>query len=441
MNDRWLAAALAGACWSLAPYDALGAALALVGARFAARAVGGDRWDLVRGYLIGVLWLGGAYAFVPLGWARFASGDDGGALYAGAVLLHALPLALAFAVAGRPALLPLAAILGDAVANELLPMPAGPSVLLVGAPALLAPAALLGRPVLAGLLLGWGALPWRIAAAALAGWLLFGALWQAHVRAEPQTVHVTIVQPDTGAFDGRRPSRFAEQAHALAGQLRTADGLVVAPEGAWPLGARDLERAALPGTVVVGASWEDRNTLAAVVDGVVTDRFDKQALAPLGERKVFGLGRDRYVAGTGPRRLALGATTVAPMICYEDAVPSAVRAIDAPLVVLATNDAWLGPTGAEAHAAMARLVAVESGRWVVRAATSGPSAIVDPAGAFVARTRWVDGDRAPTGGMTLTGLAAARSPAWNGADIAPFTAIAASLWLAGARWRARRVLS
>lgn len=443
MTDRWLAAAFAGACWGLAPYDALGAVLALVGARFAAQAVAGDRGDLARGYLIGVLWLAGAYAFVPLGWARFASGDDGPWLYVAAVLLHALPLALAFGVARRPALLLPAAIVAEAVANELLPMPAGLSVLLVGAPALLAPAAWLGRPVLAGLLLGWGALPWRVAAAALACWLLFGAAHQAMVRAEPPDLDVALAQPDTGAFDGRRPSRFVDHAAALTALARGPDRLVIAPEGAWSLGPRELERAfaGATGTVLVGASWDDRNTLVAVHDGVVVDRFDKQALAPLGERKVLGLGRDRYVAGDGPRRLTFGGITVAPLICYEDAVPSAARAVDAPLVALATNDSWLGPVGAEAHAAMARLLAVESGRWVVRAATSGPSMIVDPAGVFVARLPWVDGDRTPSPGRVLRGKVALRTPAWNGADIAPFTAIIALLSLVGARWRGRRVLS
>lgn len=443
MTDPWLAAALAGACWGLAPYDGLGAMLALLGARFAALAIAGDRWDLARGYLIGVLWLAGAYAFVPLGWERFASGDDGGRLYVAAVVLHALPLALAFGVARRPILLAPAAIVAEALANELLPMPAGVSVLLVGAPALLAPAAIFGRPVLAGLLLAWGALPWRAAAAALAGWLWFGALWQMVVRADPPDVDVTIVQPDTGAFDGRRPSRFVDHAAAFATLARVPDSLVIAPEGAWSLTSRDLERAFVgtTGTVVVGASWDERNTLAVVTNGVVTERFDKQVLAPLGERKVFGLGRDRYVAGTGARRLTVGSTTVSPLICYEDAVPSAVRGVDASFVVLATNDSWLGPVGAEAHAAMARLLAVESGRWVVRAATSGPSMFVDPSGVFVARTPWLDGDRTPSPGRRLRGRVASRVPAWNGANIAPLTSVIALFSLVAARWRRRPVLS
>jgi apolipoprotein N-acyltransferase len=51
-----------------------------------------------------------------------------------------------------------------------------------------------------------------------------------------------------------------------------------------------------------------------------------------------------------------------------------------------SNDGWFGPTaGAEQHLTMVALRAVESRLWVVRATTTGISAIIDPYGRITAR--------------------------------------------------------
>src|SRR5262245_17032942 len=57
------------------------------------------------------------------------------------------------------------------------------------------------------------------------------------------------------------------------------------------------------------------------------------------------------------------------------------------LLVNLSNDAWLGPgAGPEQHLAMVALRAVENRTWVVRATTTGISAIIDPHGRIRART-------------------------------------------------------
>jgi apolipoprotein N-acyltransferase len=77
------------------------------------------------------------------------------------------------------------------------------------------------------------------------------------------------------------------------------------------------------------------------------------------------------------------------MICNEAMVGTTaaerVRA-GAEWLVTLTNDSWVGRRHyAEIALAMARLRAVETRRWLVRASTSGPSAVVDPAGRLVDR--------------------------------------------------------
>ena len=86
--------------------------------------------------------------------------------------------------------------------------------------------------------------------------------------------------------------------------------------------------------------------------------------------------------------LNLGAT-----ICYEDAYGSAMIRVlrKADALVNVTNDAWFGPSTARyQHFQIARLRALEAGRYLVRAANDGVSGIIGPHGEVVALApEWV----------------------------------------------------
>jgi apolipoprotein N-acyltransferase len=52
-------------------------------------------------------------------------------------------------------------------------------------------------------------------------------------------------------------------------------------------------------------------------------------------------------------------------------------------LVMATDDAWFGTTaGPYMHAQIAQLRALETGRWIVRAASTGVSGIIAPDGRY-----------------------------------------------------------
>jgi apolipoprotein N-acyltransferase len=88
-------------------------------------------------------------------------------------------------------------------------------------------------------------------------------------------------------------------------------------------------------------------------------------------------------------------------VMFGEMVADRVRAGAAYIVNLA-NDTWLGdPRYAAQVFDMARLRAVEQRRYLVRASTSGPSAIVDPLGRVVVSTP--PESRATIGGMIQAG--------------------------------------
>ena len=132
--------------------------------------------------------------------------------------------------------------------------------------------------------------------------------------------------------------------------------------------------------------------------GQVTARYRKIQLVPFGEyvplKPLFTLGGRvvaklvQEVADFSPGIEAVtgdvGGHRIGGYICYEAIFPGLVRrfaAQGAELLVNVTNDAWYGRTSAPyQHLAMAAFRAVENRRYLVRAANTGITAVVDPWG-------------------------------------------------------------
>jgi len=81
--------------------------------------------------------------------------------------------------------------------------------------------------------------------------------------------------------------------------------------------------------------------------------------------------------------LTVGAYKYSTAICYEIAYPELVREYskNADLILTLSNDTWFSHSiGPDQHFQIARMRAIENGRWLVRSANNGISAIVDPQG-------------------------------------------------------------
>jgi apolipoprotein N-acyltransferase len=138
--------------------------------------------------------------------------------------------------------------------------------------------------------------------------------------------------------------------------------------------------------------------------GELVFRYHKIRLVPFGEYTPFepllGLGgrfTARVVQAVGTFTAGAEASVgsveghrLSALICYEAIFPDLVREFTSrgsELLVNITNDAWYGHTSAPyQHFAMARFRAVENGRYLVRAANTGITAVVDPRGRVLERT-------------------------------------------------------
>jgi apolipoprotein N-acyltransferase len=208
--------------------------------------------------------------------------------------------------------------------------------------------------------------------------------------------------------------------HKLAEDVRS--GAVDAPDLViWPENASDIDpfrdvgaRRLIDGAVrevgvpvLVGAVLDGPGKDYVSNSGIVWDprtgpgdRYVKRHPVPFGEyipfrdqlsgviERLDQIPRDFY-AGDAPGNLTVGPAEVGDVICFEVAYDGLVRDVvsgGADVLVVQTNNAtYNGTAQPQQQLAMSRLRAVEHGRTVLVAATSGISAVVAPDGSVVQR--------------------------------------------------------
>ncbi|MFA5515657.1 MAG: apolipoprotein N-acyltransferase [Desulfuromonadales bacterium] len=142
-------------------------------------------------------------------------------------------------------------------------------------------------------------------------------------------------------------------------------------------------------------------------------RSDKVHLVPFGEYVPFGRLLpfiDKLVVGIGDfapglvHPLPMNGAKAGVLICFEGIFPELARDYvrrGSDILVNITNDAWFGRSSAPyQHLGMTLFRAVENRVWVARAANTGISAIISPAGRIVAQTPLFE-EAALTGNLGL----------------------------------------
>ncbi len=270
----------------------------------------------------------------------------------------------------------------------------------------------------------------RVAVAAVAvGCVVASSLWgMARMRGD-RLVHegtplaVGIVQgnvPQDEKWDTRRASEIFDRYLALTRDAaRRGAKLIVWPESSPPFmfeedafgreAIRDVARQfsayLLIGSDQVeraGVSAEGRTVAAKYYnaaflvgpDGRTLATYRKMHLVPFGEYvPLKGLfffanklveGVSDFSPGDQAVLLPVGRNAISTSICYEVVYPNLVRQFvlgGSQLLTTITNDAWYGYSSAPyQHFEQATLRAIEEGRYLVRSANTGISAIVDPYG-------------------------------------------------------------
>ncbi|GAA3570676.1 MAG: apolipoprotein N-acyltransferase [Pseudomonadales bacterium] len=163
------------------------------------------------------------------------------------------------------------------------------------------------------------------------------------------------------------------------------------------------ERLAPGSTLITGIPWygfSDRiedftfhNSILSVGNG--NGMYHKQKLVPFGEYVplqqwlrgligFFDLPMSEFSRGPANQSpLTAGDARVMPYICYEVAYPDfvAMNAHRAGLLITISNDGWFGDSiGPLQHLQIARMRALETGRYMIRGTNNGVTAIIDDHG-------------------------------------------------------------
>ena len=257
---------------------------------------------------------------------------------------------------------------------------------------------------------------------------LWGALRLGRSEASGPEVSVALVQPNITEEMRATTAGRVDSYRSLLDQMREAAAsrpdLIAIPESSLPATWQGSERLRRDfSAIAAGGSSILFNDLDEEADGryynaarlltpqgLAGEPYRKVHLVPFGEyvplprlfffvRRVstaigeFTAANEVSLLRADPLRLGVG-------ICYEIIYPSLVRdevAAGANVLATVTNDSWYGRAGAqEQHFAGAALRTVENGRYLLRAAITGISGIVDDRGRIRAESR-------PDEKVTLTG--------------------------------------
>ena len=247
---------------------------------------------------------------------------------------------------------------------------------------------------------------------AIVTWGLSGRAWTEPAAAPLRVALVQGAIPQLLKWKPGERRATMEQYWSMTKGLVSQD-LVIWPEAAIPA-PDDLVRDYLDGLhqlagaldtqLLVGILTHDeardeyRNSVLAL--GEPAGAYHKRHLVPFGEffpvpdfirawMRMMSLPYSDIAAGPVRQRpLEARGIALAPTICYEDAYGAEQLPFlpQSGLLVSVSNDAWFGDTMApHQHLQIARMRALETGRYLVRSTNTGITAIIDERGRIAAK--------------------------------------------------------
>lgn len=164
--------------------------------------------------------------------------------------------------------------------------------------------------------------------------------------------------------------------------------------------SKELSTPIIAGVLLKNDGNYTNNAALVTSDGVIAS-YAKRQLVPFGEympyqkslEKIFpvlgelNIIEEDYVSGNSSAIMEIGGGKIGNIICFESIYPKLSRqsVVDgAEVLVEVTNDSWLKDSPAmKQHLAHGVFRSVENGRYLVRSANSGISAVIDSCGNVV----------------------------------------------------------
>lgn len=229
-------------------------------------------------------------------------------------------------------------------------------------------------------------------------------------QARDEPVSVAVVQPNIPQEMKWNPMYrgYINQTLRDLAKPHWGTQLMIWPEAAIPVMYQDadlifeeieMQSAIKPTAVLTGILFEDEanqqyyNSIVGLAEAEGT--YFKQRLVPFGEyvplestlRGIISFfDLPTSIISPGPKNQALIKTDsydIATSICYEVVYPDLVAeyAAKSQVIVTISNDAWFGDSiGPLQHFEMARMRALENGRYLIRGTNTGISGIITPKG-------------------------------------------------------------
>ncbi len=161
--------------------------------------------------------------------------------------------------------------------------------------------------------------------------------------------------------------------------------------------SKELDTPVLAGIVLKTASGNTNNAILVNADGPQAI-YNKRQMVPFGEYMPYksllsslfpaltelNIIEDDYVGGTSAEIMTVNGGKIGNIICFESIYPHLTRQSvqdGAELMIELTNDSWLETSPAMyQHLAHGVFRSIENGRYLIRSANSGISAVIDSRG-------------------------------------------------------------
>ncbi len=243
--------------------------------------------------------------------------------------------------------------------------------------------------------------------------VIFGIFWKNFKIKENNYLRVAIIQPNVLPRYAYDPMEWKETREAFSILLdsikdKNYDILVLSesaipgiyPQNYWnfELVNKILKETRKP--ILMGSAREEDGNYyntALLIDtsGKIIDFYDKVHIVPFGENLPFyeylpsfiknlDLGQGNYKKGKFFKPISFKEQKIGVMICYESIFPEISRNLirnGANVLFVITNDGWFGPSiGPKEHYLFSKLRAIETGKYIVRSAKTGISAIINDKG-------------------------------------------------------------